>query len=1401
MSSTPASDPKSTSNQSVIRIHFNRPPRTCPIIPDKTVILPKPPAALGQGRGSAILSSVLISGTMIGASYFVSQTLGTSPIFLIVTAATSLAFLIVSIGQWVADRWKQWREWREYRRSLQSAIVDLIRLYVYEQYAYQYLYPVLTKKQAESNAKTLREELDELVTFLPRSITQRLLRRYDSPRNLELELPPTHQEDKAPFLLDIAGYDINSFKDPQPRLWERRPGDADMLALRLGTTVRRASFSVDFRGQLEQDEALSRICDRFLTVKNLPFTVSLSEVGSLGIAGSAETSTKLVHSIIWQIITLHSPSEVRVVALYDPDQHRDNWKSLLRAPHFIPLNGDRMRRMFPETKDDIERSFRVLIDELGQRTERSNDKSIPLPILVVVVDNDKSIQQHPVLKELLYRGKDCGIYLIVICGSWKDVPGECKAVVQIDNEKEARFAIAGNDWTGSFSPLLADTKLSDRLSQALIRIELKEMGGDRAIPRSERLYRLLRERIKDLDFARQWNQPIADSWHPDVPIGVGEGGKPVYLNLNDQKDGPHGIVAGKTGAGKSELLQAIITAVAATHGPERAEFLLIDFKGGAALRVFADLPHTVGFITDLQDKRLAERAITAMRSELRRRKDLFRKAGKRVQNINDYRSQSGVSPLANLLIVIDEFDTMVKEQPGFVDELITVVKQGRTLGMHLLVATQQPSVAVKDEIKGQLNYWLALRLGSIADSREMLQRPDAFFLPPDLPGRVYKRVGTSLELFQAARVSAPFLEDASGPGIAGLHSWVSISTQQTNSVSNRRSDQDRDIDVLVQKIKQAGKSHQRRSIWSPPLPARLTMSQVLPGGLQVLPSKMVSNLQQLLRGDKIESSVDSDQVLSAIPVGLVDIPQESRQEILHLDLQSGHLLVFGAPGSGKTLLLQTILSSIGAMVSPSRAWCYIIGTSGRDFAAFVGIPHAGSFVSVRDLEKVRRLLLMIKQKLTERESYQEDYTYFSDNRRWPDIVLIIDKFALFQTEYKETELVEDLIDIATRGRSYGIHVIVTADRPLDVPYRLQGLFEHRWCLRLIDESDSVSIMGRKDAARVPNEVPGRGYVSHPEHGWLEFQIALPYVQEDTVEVENILNAEISTRIRDFVRVIQQYWQVQGERFSEPPRIEPLPEKILFDDFWSKVKSLEIVDLPNSKCSIEVFFGLDAQSLEPVSFTLSAASPAIFVGGGPGSGKTVALRTIIRSIAQRYAQTDLDIILIDPRRTSFRDLAIPKPYRYAITLDQVAAVAQYIDKYIDDSKSNPLILCIDDYDVAQEQMSDQFKKPYSASSVILYTAIEKALNLGREKGFFIIVAAKGFSHLTGLLGQISDLRQGLILQPHNFPAASELLGVRLPIPLAGRREIAGRGLKVFNNSRLEVQVAYFDLTTKNERTYV
>lgn len=1400
---------------------FNRPPRVRPVIPKRKVLLQAPPRQASTGRVGAIISSLLISGTMLAASYIVSQIQGTSPIFLLITASTAVAFLVVSIGQWLADMRQRWLEQRAYRYALRQSVIELIQLYANEQSIAHDLHPVLTYEQARQTASQLRQELDSLIeTFVPYSLAERLRQRLSrqplQPESLGITIPSAHQKDQMPFLLGFAGYDQNRGPDEwelQPRLWERRPTDPDALTIRVGTARQPAVFEIDSRSAIDQHAELMRLNNRFSTIEHQPVTVSLLETGSLGVACPSDKQFQVLYGMVWQLLVCHAPSEVRLVVLSRSAQSKE-WKALIRAPHFIPLNGNDKQRMFPgsEADADIELSFRLLLDELGRRSEQKEDETAtaPLPHLVVIVDNDSRLHQHSVLRELLRRGKERGIFVLVLGKEWQALPSDCGAMVRIISDEKAELALAGGPWSSPFRPLLAPREnmydLTDKLTRALLRFDLREMGGDRAIPRAVRLYSLLRKQMPAMDLAYQWQSPPKGSWHPNVPIGAGEGGSPIYLDLNENSDGPHGIIAGKTGAGKSELLQAIITALAVTHGPQQVEFLLIDFKGGAALRIFADLPHTVGLITDLADRRLTERAIMALRSELRRRKKLLEAAGEKVQNIKDYRQMPQSEPLANLLIVIDEFDTMVKEQPAFLDELIAVVKQGRSLGVHLLVATQQPSVAVKDEIKSQLNYWLALRLGSVADSREMLQQPDAFFLPADIPGRAYKRVGMQLTLFQAAQVSGPYQDDRLDTKESDeLRSWVAPLTKTASQPQPTEQRRERDIDVLVEQIKKAGQDYPRRNIWAPPLPARLVLSQRLPEGFSILAPEVLCAVQGWLCGADGEVAIDDRQHLR-LPIGICDIPQESKREPFVFDPMRGHVLIFGAPASGKTTLIQTILLTLGVLIPPTRLWCYVIGVSGQG-SEFEQLPHVGGVIAVHEAEKVRRVLKIIKQEIEQRESQSDVANKQSASR--PDILLIIDKFSLFLSEYNDTELIDLLSDLVTRGLACGIHVILTADRPINVPNKLQGFFDQRWILRLTDEGDALSLTGRKDAARLPIDLAGRGYVLHDDHGWLETQFALPFIQterrslngaeteqpwqKDTTEIDNLLNAEMADRMKAIISASREYWkyhcgdqlQAGDQSHAGPPKVIPLPAHIPFNQFWSQVQR---VKSQVQQEGLEVYFGLvESKSLDPIKFTLSTEQPAFLIGGNSGTGKTTALRTIIKSLARRYGPEEIEFALIGIRPKSF-DNIVPSSHQSKVCLNEerITDIMKSIEQRLTKNVTKSLIIAIDDYDKLCDRFADLFKKPYS-STTNMYTVLSKVLSEGREKGIYLIIAAKT-DNPVGLLGAISDMHYGFILQPHNFLAASTLLGVDLPIKNKGLPNIKGRGILVDQSQRLVVQVA-------------
>lgn len=1389
---------------------FNRPPRLCPQLPTDTVRIPSLPSAYRQGRVWSIVSSLLTSAALIGGSLLVNRNTGGSLVYLVPMVAGAAVFLLISVVQLIHDYWRRWRQSIIYTAQLRAITLRMVQLYTDQQFIRYMLDPELTVEQsAERAARCDHEQADLLKQFFPRTLHQRLTRTAPTPSQFGLQSFSDRWASAQPSvvsLLDIAGCDSKDRrKIPRPRLWERRPNNPDFLVLRLGVSEQPSSIKVEVPQSTECPPHIDALIERFAAVRDVPLTFTLPKLGSLGLAGPQQQVINLAHGLLWQIIIHHAPSEVRIAAIYNPSQS-EAWAWLRWLPHTLPLNGDRRRRMIAVSESRIEQLLIGLLDELSRRRDQSEGSYRP-PQIILLVDDEERLHRSTTIQELLRRGSDYGINLIVLVDTWEDVPSDCGASVRIDANGVGAVAIAGGEWSPACPLVQADSDASVQLGETLAPFVLAEMGGSREIPRNVRLLDLLRSRCNgEFDPLQLWRHDLSEAWHADVPIGQAEGGELVYLDLRQFYDGPHGIIAGKTGAGKSELLQVIIAALAATHRPDRAQFMLIDFKGGAALRDFSELPHTVGLVTDLQDSRLAERAIIAMKSELRRRKDQLNQ--KKVPDITEYRKlQPEPEPLANLLIVIDEFDTMVKEQPGFVSELITVVKQGRSLGVHLLVASQEPSSAVKDEIKRQLQYWIALRLGSAQDSREMLERPDAFYLPSDIPGRAYKRVGTQIKLFQAPRVSGLFqsLDNGNMNMITPLDPLTGEPLQEQQEVGPVIMDEDKrpltDLKFIVREIRKAGGTSARGQIWCPPLPARLTLTQQI--GLP-------TDYQQVLPA-AVEKRAYEEYWLSnppgehlAVPIGLLDVPQESRQEIAHLNLGAGHVLVLGAPGSGKTMLLRTLLLALGMSYGPADAWCYVIDAGGQGLSAFEDMPHLGGLVRVRDADHVRRVIWIVHSILEEREQahrvagqQKEGGTSASSQYQPPAVLLVIDKFALFHEEYQDTGLLEDLIALAAQGRAFDIHLIITADRPGDVLYKLRGLFETRLLLRLTDESDSLALMSQRSASQIPLNQPGRGYIFVVEQGWLEFQTALPYV-ETAVELEtmgkklspeainNLLDGEINKKTRDWMHVMRERWRQPLEyQATTPPKVSLLPEKLAFAELWEEAKNL-----PSERDGLEVLVGKEGQTLRPARFTLKEASASFVVVGSYQTGKTTALRTMVCSLALRYQPDEVTFVLVDPRRSSFRDLPVqPHQPLYATTEAHLTDLAERLDRAIeDDTSTQRWVICIDDYDVGLSHYTVQFQKPFSGQRTFM-VVLEKLANLGRERGFYLLFGANTSNpNPNQLLGQICSGRGGLILQPHNYPPISNLFGVRLPIPLSGSKPLPGRGLMVVSNLVQWVQVA-------------
>jgi S-DNA-T family DNA segregation ATPase FtsK/SpoIIIE len=1044
-------------------------------------------------------------------------------------------------------------------------------------------------------------------------------------------------------------------RDRDPKLWERRPGDTDFLNVRLGIGELPSTVAISVPQPDMPDPRLEgalALEAEYAVVPQVPVTGTVRQ-GPLGIAGSLRARTDVARALICNLAVHHSPDEVHLLVAYSPERAAE-WQWLTWLPHTYALSRPSRRRYLAGDPLSTENLLRDLLDELHRRqnqlhTARHVDRSPAWPWLVLLVENDSQVRDDPAVHLLLSsEARELNVTAIFLVDQAPQVPMGCSAVVAIQPNGQLKYATAGVAGEPTFCwPEYADAAFCEQLARSLAPIQVHTLRSDTALPSSVRLLDLMGiEDIATCNVARNWQRRSPDQYLK-VTIGEQRGNQPLVLDLDHTGHGPHGLVAGTTGSGKSELLQTLVVALALTHHPHDVGFVLVDFKGGGAFSDLVDLPHTQGLVSDLSGN-LTERALMALRAEMDRRKRLFNAVG--VNDIGLYqqlRWQGRVEePLPRLVVIIDEFAELVSEYPDFLDGLIGIARVGRSLGLHLILATQSPAGVVKQQIWANAKFRICLRVESRQESMEMLHRPEAANLPR-MPGRGYLQVGNDdvFELFQVARVAGPYrsADDKEGDTQENHITIAEVSPLgerkvllDSKRVQGRRDaggEPSTDLKMVVQKLADVAKQMRIKKLpspWPDPLPDHVALPDLLRQGryagwdgetwawdhFDPSPGKE-------LEGQVRPPNPPRRPWLGAL-LGLLDDPANQRQGPLLIELgrQDGQLIVLGAPGSGKEMWARTLVMSLACTHAPDQLQLYLLDFGGQALHVFKSLPHVGGLLAPTDDERVRRLLRRLLDSLEKRKRLcnragVDGLTRLRElkpEQAPPAILVIVAGFLEFRTLFHEQML--PLTRLIREGGPYGIHLTLMGDRAGDVPMAISSVVTRRIVLRLAEADEYGMVLGtRIRLSQGQKFPPGRGWYGRPP---LEFQTASPGYEQDE-----------SAQIAELQRIVDRMDKAWDGPRPEP--VETLPIKVSLESVLSRISAGLVPPM------VAVPIGLDGTRLRPAFVDLVDDGPHFIVSSTPQGGKTTLLLTWALALAEFNSPQQVQFVLTSGRRGSLEPL--------------------------------------------------------------------------------------------------------------------------------------------------------------------
>lgn len=1028
-------------------------------------------------------------------------------------------------------------------------------------------------------------------------------RKYISEKRNEIEVIRKKELEILNSMYPCINKEEQMFDEFSADLFDRVQTDEDFLHVRLGTGSVEARKKINYKKQekLEVEDELQELPEQvaidYKLLHKAPIVCDFKNCNAIGVYGSEEYRYELMKSMIIDLCSRQFYSDVHLIFIaLSVNEKKVEW--MRHLPHvYNDITNTRDIACDDESKNIV---FEYLYKEL---TYRKHSKAFNKRIIIFLYD-EYGFKNHPISK-FVSEAKELGVTFIFFEEEKSQIPQGCDYLIRIKTETEAELIDSAN---GEKTTEFKFENISDTTAKKIIDlippIYTEEISLEGTLTKNITLFKLLNIlAVDDLDLSKRWaSSTVFQSMA--TPIGISKTST-IYLDLHDKAHGPHGLVAGTTGSGKSEILQTYILSTATLFHPYEIAFLIIDFKGGGMVNQFKELPHLLGAITNIDGKEI-NRSLKSIKAELQKRQRLFAEA--EVNHIDKYikkfKTGEATQPLPHLIIIVDEFAELKAEQPEFMKELISAARIGRSLGVHLILATQKPSGQVNEQIWSNSRFKLCLKVQNQEDSNEVLKSPLAAEIKE--PGRAYLQVGNNeiFELFQSAYSGAPEKVDDSNVKEFTIYSLNTSGKRTTVYTQKKKKNDDSNLtqlDAIVGYVSDYCSTKQ----------------------IVKLPNICLPPLEDCIKFDA--TLLDYD--MNRLPIGIYDDPDTQCQGSARINIYEENTLIIGSSQTGKTNFLQLIIRMLVNKYSPKEVVVYIADFGAMYLKNFEELNHIGGVVIASEEERIKNLFKLLSEELQYRKAkfMQSGLSSFAAYKEagysdLPKIFFIIDNFSAFKELYADKY--EDVFMFLTReGIACGISIIITNSQTNGIGFKYMSNFACRLALKCNDSSEYGILF---DRCRIePKDVPGRMLFKMNKELY-ELQTYLTFDGEKEIDRSNA--------IKSFVREINQ--KNSGIVAKQIPSI---PEKLTIDVLEKNYA------LKEQKYLYSI--GLDYSTVDVVYLNFREINEFCLIGKDIAK-KQFVLNSMLMAVENKILTEDIMLYIID---------SVERPLK-------VHADKSYVEKY-------------------------------------------------------------------------------------------------------------------------------------------